>query len=373
MTYPLRLSLVFTFISLFGVAAAVAQEPLDRSADEQRHARLIQHVESFDYFIAPGRNGAPTAGEAFQAAASEPYDMLIADYYSGHKTIDAADVQAFHASGKRRDRLAIAYIDAGEFMRCCSNIDQADQASWFDAQGQLTAAAPRWFGPQNAGFNGLWVVRDWDPAWQTYVIGEIDKMIDLGFDGVFLDVLYNDSVWGPNGSAAGQAGVANYQESQKEFAQAIWNHIRHERHNARFIVITNYSGVLETNTPALTEGLRYSDAFMKESDYFDRYDEPAPWVGSTPIDEYFANRYTRFYAGMIQQHKVVLQQTYNLSFENESLMLQQSARYGYLLSNTSFPQDLIHIDALPYCNKEACWATGVNGQHVRYPRPDAEH
>ena len=123
--------------------------------------------------------------------------------------------------------------------------------------------------------------------------------------------------------------------------------------------------------PALTEGLHYSDAFMKESDYFGRDNKPAPWVGNTPIDQYFAARYAKFYAGMIKLHKVVLQQTYNLNFDNEALMLKESARYGYLLSNTNFPQDLIHIDGLPFCNREACWATNAAGQYVRYPRhPD---
>jgi endo-alpha-1,4-polygalactosaminidase (GH114 family) len=371
MTRLLRLFVAIFLFSALGLAAAWAEET-DRSGDEGRHARLIRHVDSFDYFIAPGVDGAPRSGQAFQAAASEPYDMLIADYYAGHKIIDPTGVRVFQESNARRDRLAIAYIDAGEFMRCCSNIDLADQASWFDANGNLTAAAPSWFGPQNGSFKGLWVVRDWDPAWQAYVLGEIDKMIDLGFDGVFLDVLYNDSVWGPNGSAAGKAGVPDYRERQKDFAKAIWRHVRDERHNSRFVIITNYSSVLEDNVPALTEGLHYSDAFMKESDYFDRDNKPAPWVGNTPIDQYFATRYAKFYAGMIKLHKVVLQQTYNLSFDNEALMLEESARYGYLLSNTNFPQDLIHIDGLPFCNREACWATNAAGQYVRYPRRDVD-
>jgi|SRR5579883_417356 len=372
MTRLLRLPVTIFLFSALGVAAAVAQEDADRSGDAERHARLMRHVDSFDYFIAPGVDGAPRSGQAFQAAASEPYDMLIADYYAGHNTIDPAGVRVFQESNSRRDRLAIAYIDAGEFMRCCSNIDLADQASWFDANGNLTAAAPGWFGPQNGSFKGLWVVRDWDPAWQAYVLGEIDKMIDLGFDGVFLDVLYNDSVWGPKGSAAGKAGVPDYRESQKDFAKAIWRHVRDERHNSRFVIVTNYSSVLDDNVPALTEGLHYSDAFMKESDYFDRDNKPAPWVGNTPIDQYFATRYAKFYAGMIKLHKVVLQQTYNLSFDNEALMLKESARYGYLLSNTSFPQDLIHIDGLPFCNREACWATNAAGQYVRYKRRDVD-
>jgi endo-alpha-1,4-polygalactosaminidase (GH114 family) len=329
----------------------------------------IHHVDSFDYFIAPGVDGAPNAGQAFQAAAPEPYDMLIADYYGGHNTIDPAGVRIFEDSNSR-GRLAIAYIDAGEFMRCCSNIDLTDQASWFDAQGELTAAAPSWFGPPNPKFNGLWLVRDWDPAWQAYILSEIDKIIALGFDGVFLDTLYNDGAWGPNGYAAGLAGVADYRENQKDFAKAIWHHIRDRHPNSRFVIITNYSGVLEDNVPALTEGLYYSDAFMKESEYFDPDNKVDPSVGNLTIDQYFATRYAKFYAGMFKLHKVVLLQNYEMSFDNEALILKECARYGFLLSNTNSPQNLIHIDGLPFCTKEACWASNAAGQFVYFPRTD---
>jgi endo-alpha-1,4-polygalactosaminidase (GH114 family) len=378
MIRPLRSFLAIFVISALGLAMTSAEDMKDRDA-EGRHARPmeIQDVDSFDYFIAPGVNGAPRAGQAFQAAAHEEYDMLIADYYGGHNTIDPAGVRIFQDSNFRSifrsptvasGRLAIAYIDAGEFMRCCSNIDLPEQASWFDAQGELTAAAPSWFGPPNPKFNGLWLVRDWDPAWQAYILSEIDKIIGLGFDGVFLDTLYNDGAWGPNGYAAGLAGVADYRESQKDFAKAIWHHVRDRYHNPRFVIITNYSGVLEDNVPALTEGLHYSDAFMKESEYFDPDNKVDPSVGNMTIEQYFATRYAKFYAGMFKLHKVVLLQNYEMSFDNEALMLKECARYGFLLSNTNFPQDLIHIDALPICTKEACWATNAAGETVRFRR-----
>jgi endo-alpha-1,4-polygalactosaminidase (GH114 family) len=354
---------IFVF-SVLGLAAASADDD-----DRQVRPMGIHDVDSFDDFIAPGVNGAPLSQQAFQAAAPEPYDMLIAPFYAGHNTIDPAGVRIFQDSNSR-GRLAIAYLDAGEFMVRSSNIDLPDQSLWFDAQGQLTAAAPSWFGPQNVNFNQLWLVRDWDPRWQAYILSEIDKIIALGFDGVFLDNVYNDGAWGPNGYAAGLAGVPNYRESQKEFAKAIWQHVRDRHRNSRFIIITNYSGVLDDNVPALTEGLYYSDAFMKESEYFGRDNVPGPEVGNTPIDQYFATRYAKFYAGMIKLHKVVMLQNYNLTFANLALMLRECARYGFLLGNTNFPQDLIHIDGLPICTREACWATNAAGQYVRFPRMD---
>jgi hypothetical protein len=190
MIQPLRSFLEILVFSALGLAATSADDATDRPDADGRHTRPmeIHDVDSFDYFIAPGFNGAPLAGQAFPAAAPEAYDMLIADYYGHHSTIDPAGVRIFQDSHSR-GRLAIAYLDAGEFLRCCSNIDLPDQALWFDAQGELTAAAPSWFGPRTPNFNNLWVVRDWDPAWQAYILSEIDKIIGLGFDGVFLDTL----------------------------------------------------------------------------------------------------------------------------------------------------------------------------------------
>ena len=136
------------------------------------------------------------------------------------------------------------------------------------------------------------------------------------------------------------------------------------------MIITNYSAVFDDNFPALSDGLHYSDAFMKESEYFGRDNEPNSWVGNRPLDQYFATRYVNLYAEMIKLHKLLLLKNYNLTFDNEALMLKECARYGFLLSNTNFPQNLIHIDGLPICTKEACWATDAAGQYVRFPRTD---
>jgi uncharacterized protein (TIGR01370 family) len=327
----------------------------------------IHDVQSFDYFLAPGLNGTPRGGQQFRAGVAEDYDMLIADYYSAHNTVDAQTVREFQDSSPR-GRVAIAYIDAGEFMLCCSNIDRAEQDRWFDAAGGITAAAPSWLGPRNQKFKNLWAVREWHPDWQAYLLSEIDRIVALGYDGVFLDMLYSDGTWGPKGFAAGQAGVADYRESQKNVAKAIWIHIRNDLHKPRFIIITNYSGVLDDNVPAMTDGLNYSDAFLKESEYFGRDDKAAPWVGARPIQQYFAARYAKFYAKMLRRGKVVLLQDYNLSFQSEALILEECARYGYLASNTNWPQNLIHIDGLPICSGQSCSAKTAAGQQVSFAR-----
>jgi uncharacterized protein (TIGR01370 family) len=206
----------------------------------------------------------------------------------------------------------------------------------------------------------------WALEWQAYILSEIDRIIGLGFDGVFLDTLYHDDAWGPNGFAAGQAGIADYRQGQKDLAEAIWTHVR--KTNPHFIIITNYSGVSNDDTAALTEGLGYSDAFMKEEPYFDSSNNPPRSAAQKSIDQYFAMRDAKFFSGMVKLQKVVLMQDYNLTFNNEALVLKECARYGYLESNTHKPQNLIHIDALASCTNQNCSAVSAAGEHVSFER-----
>jgi uncharacterized protein (TIGR01370 family) len=314
--------------------------------------RSLHQVANYLEMIAPGYQGAPTSQQAWADAVAQDYDMFIADYYSGHCAFDPADVHRFQDGRRPRGRLAIAYVDAGEFMRCCSNIDLAEQSTWFDANGNPTSSAPAWLGPENPKFRGLYVARVWMPAWRDHVLHEIDKMMVLGYDGVFLDVLYDDGAWGPNGFAAGQAGIADYQQALVDNAKAIWDHVKASQH-PDFILLGNFSGAFDDDEPALTEGPKYDDGFMRESFYYYQGQPKYKYVDGkkvvTPIAEYFAQEYTLFLGTMTRLHRVMLMQDYDLTFAQQSDMLKQSAIYNLLELTTQQPIDLVFDDRLASC------------------------
>jgi endo-alpha-1,4-polygalactosaminidase (GH114 family) len=340
----------------------------------RRHTRRrsIHEVKNYLYFIAPGYHGAPSSQQGWADATAQKYDMLIADYYSGHCAFDPVDVHRFQDSRRVRGRLAIAYIDSGEFMRCCSDIDLAEQSQWFDANGNLTSDAPAWLGPENPKFPGLYVARVWMPAWRDYILQEIDKMIALGYDGVFLDVLYDDGAWGPKGFAAGQAGISNYQQGIVDFSKAIWDHVKASRH-PDFILVANFSGAFNDDVPAITDGPKYSDAFMRESFYFLDGQPQSQYVNGKkvviPMAEYFSKENTVFLARMAEFHRVMLLQDYDLTFDQESDMLGQTTFYNLLESDTQQPQNLIFDDRLATCKKNVgCWTRNpATGQCVFFP------
>ncbi|HET6240162.1 MAG TPA: hypothetical protein VFE41_35145 [Acetobacteraceae bacterium] len=339
--------------------------------------KSIHSVQNYLQFNAPGLNGAPSAQAAWADATDQKYDMFIDDYYSGHCAFDPANVHAFQNSRRPRGRLAIAYIDSGEFMRCCSNIDLAEQSKWFDANGNLTGEAPAWLGPPNPKFPGLYEARVWMPDWRDYVLHEIDKILALGYDGVLLDVLYNDEAWGPNGSAAGQAGIPDYQQGIVNFSKAIWDHVKASRH-PDFILIANFSGASNDDTPAMTEGPKYSDAFMRESFYYLDGKPKTKFENghevTVPVADYFFQEYTVFLSTMSELHKVVLMQDYDLTFDQESDMLGQSAIYNVLESDNHHPIDLIFDDRLASCKRgKGCWTLNPETKKCVFFPHDPSH
>lgn len=327
----------------------------------RRHTRprTIFEVVNYLQFNAPGLDGAPTSQQAWVDAAPQKYDMFIDDYYSGHCAFDPAPVHAFQDSRPPRGRLAIAYIDGGEFMRCCSNIDLDRQSTWFDANGNLTSDAPAWLGPQNPKFPGLYTARVWMPAWRHYILRELDKIMALGYDGAFIDVLYNDGAWGTNGFAAGQAGIPDYQRAIVDFARAIWEHVKQGPH-PDFILIANFSGAFNDDIPAITEGPDYSDAFMRESFYYLNGQPKTKFVNGkqviVPIAEYFAQENAIFLSTMAKHYRVILMQDYNLNFDQQSAMLTQTSLYNLLEFSTHKPINLIFDDRLASCKRNVgCW------------------
>lgn len=64
---------------------------------------------------------------------------------------------------------------------------------------QLTPAAPSWLSDENPSWRGNFLVKYWDEQWQNIIFGSptayLDKIIDAGFDGVYLDKIDSNDDW----------------------------------------------------------------------------------------------------------------------------------------------------------------------------------
>lgn len=100
--------------------------------------------------------------------AGSPYELLVVD------ELDAGAVGRLR-SGPCRPRL-VAYLSVGE----------AEDYRWYWQEG-WRQGSPAWLLGENPQWEGNHLVRFWDPQWQALVLESADRLVDLGYDGLYLD------------------------------------------------------------------------------------------------------------------------------------------------------------------------------------------
>ncbi len=80
----------------------------------------------------------------------------------------------------------------------------------------------------------------WDPAWQKIVFNYEDKIIDAGFDGVYLDVIDSYQFWQ-------EKGHADSEQEMVDFVKAIAAHAREARGVKDFAVFVQNAEELSSH------------------------------------------------------------------------------------------------------------------------------
>lgn len=168
-----------------------------------------------------------------QTISDSTYDMVIIDYStsgddSGRFTRD--QVTTMKANGKK----LVAYISIGE----AENYRFFWQNAW-DANhdGTPDIGAPTWLGPANPDWPNSYKVRFWMSDWQAIVYTYLDKIIDSGFDGVYLDIVDAYEYW---------TSEPNVDEKMVDFVTNIAAHCRQRSGNTAF-------GIFPQNAEGLSE------------------------------------------------------------------------------------------------------------------------
>ncbi len=173
--------------------------------------------------------------------ADSPYDLMVIDY-SRDGTADLAFSRDEVAAMKRRadggSRILLAYLSIGE---------AEDYRSYWRPAWQTSP--PAWLGEENPDWPGNYAVHYWDSQWQGLIMGGpdayLDRIINAGFDGVYLDRIDAFDVPEPTLSRAMRM------QKMTEFVSAIATYARRVRPN--FIVVgqngeelLNYAGYAAT-------------------------------------------------------------------------------------------------------------------------------
>lgn len=111
------------------------------------------------------------------------YDIIIMDlFFVNQLAFTAQEIDSLKIKRNGSKRLVIAYMSIGE----------AEDYRYYWNNDWYTNP-PEWLAGENPDWPGNYVVKYWMPGWQQIIFGNpdayLDKILDSGFDGVYLDII----------------------------------------------------------------------------------------------------------------------------------------------------------------------------------------
>lgn len=124
-----------------------------------------------------------TKSDFINKVRSTNYDVLLMDlYHNGNDSFTSAEVNALRNKANGGKRLVIAYMSIGE----AEDYRYYWKSSW-------ETNRPAWLGPVNPKWPGNYEVKYWYKDWQNIIYGNdssyLKKILNAGFDGVYLDII----------------------------------------------------------------------------------------------------------------------------------------------------------------------------------------
>ena len=140
----------------------------------------LKEAKNFLYLINPG--SFPNKEAFLDAVRKTNYDIVIIDLFYNGIMLTANEVASLKIKANGGSRLVIAYMSIGE----AENYRYYWRTEW-------RTKPPSWLAEENPDWPGNYKVRYWDKDWQNIIYGRDDsylkKILDAGFDGVYLDVI----------------------------------------------------------------------------------------------------------------------------------------------------------------------------------------
>jgi cysteinyl-tRNA synthetase len=140
----------------------------------------LSDAKNFLYLINP--EDYATRHAFLTALAATNYDVILIDYFYNGEEFTRDEIALLKTKNNGGRRLVIAYLSIGEA--------EDYRYYWKD---EWKSDPPSWLKEENPDWEGNYKVEYWDPGWQSIIYGNsdsyLDKIIDKGFDGVYLDII----------------------------------------------------------------------------------------------------------------------------------------------------------------------------------------
>lgn len=133
-----------------------------------------------------------TKQQFIDALMSCSYDVILMDAFFQEndlsQTYTMAEISGLKTKPGGGKRLVIAYLSIGE---------AEDYRYYWNNEWKSTK--PAWLGRENPQWQGNYEVRYWMPEWKQLITGNdssyLQKILDAGFDGVYLDIIDGFEYW----------------------------------------------------------------------------------------------------------------------------------------------------------------------------------
>lgn len=123
-----------------------------------------------------------TKAEFIDAVSGTNYDLIVMDCFFSERIFKPGETDQLRTKANSGSRLVIAYMSIGE----------AEDYRYYWDPG-WTQDPPSWLAQENPDWPGNYKVRYWDADWQAIIFGSenayVDKILNAGFDGVYLDIV----------------------------------------------------------------------------------------------------------------------------------------------------------------------------------------
>lgn len=123
-----------------------------------------------------------TKADFISALSNTNYDVLIIDLFHNEFPFSGSEIELLKSKQNGTHRIVICYMSIGE---------AEDYRFYWD--GSWEDNSPKWLAQENPNWEGNFKVKYWDKEWQEIILGSsesyLDKIIDAGFDGVYLDII----------------------------------------------------------------------------------------------------------------------------------------------------------------------------------------